>query len=255
MKILALNPFGTGNYDKAVATLLERAKRPDTEVEVQHLAKGPEFFRYWYFKALATPDIIERTIQAEKEGYDGVYIGCSYEPGVKEAREVVDIPVVGGAVPAVYFARQLGQKYGFITDTELAKVNTYDLFKRYRLDVECAGIEAVGLGAEEIPNALDKNWKRVVEIAEKMAAEGADVLVLGCTIVGAFFAQTEKPLPAGLEGIPFLDANVCSLKMLEALVDMREKFGITVTRRAYYAKPQDEEKEAFLRNRKIYGLS
>lgn len=254
MKLLALNPFGTDAYDGAVRAVLEKAKRPDTELVVDHLAKGPEFFRYWYFKALATPDIVEHIINAEKQGYQGVYVGCSYEPGVKEAREVVDIPVVGGAVPAVYLARQLGQKFGFITDTELAKVNTYDLFKRYELDVECVAIREVGLGAEEIPRDPEKNWERVIEVTQQMVSDGADVIVLGCTICAAFFTNLRRTPPANLAGIPFLDSNVCSLKTLEMLVDLQERCGVTVSRKAYYAKPQDAEKEAFRRNREIYGL-
>ena len=110
MKILALNPFATDNYDKAVQSVLEKVRLSDTEICVDHLSRGGSFIRYKYFKSLITPDIIERIIQAERQGYDGVFVSCCFEPGVTEAREVVDIPVVGGAVPAVFLARQLGQR-------------------------------------------------------------------------------------------------------------------------------------------------
>lgn len=254
MKLLALNPFGTGAFDDAVRDVLGKAKRSDTELVVDHLEKGPTFFRYMYFKSLAIPDIVERVIQAEKQGYHGVYIGCSFDPGVKEAQEVVDIPVVGGLVPAVHLARQLGQRFGFITDTELARVNTYDLFKKDKLDVECVDLRAIEMGIEEVERDPEKNRKRVIEIAQQMVLDGADLIILGCTIVSAFFTRERRELPADLLGIPFLDSNVCSLKTLEMLVDLHEKCGVTVSRRIYYAKPQDGEREAFQRNRRIYGL-
>ena len=254
MKILALNPFATDNYDKAVQSVLEKVRLSDTEIVVDHLSRGLSFIRYKYFKSLITPDIIERIIQAERQGYDGVFVSCCFEPGVTEAREVVDIPVVGGAVPAVFLARQLGQRFGFITDTELANVQTYDVFKQHKLDVECVAIQDVGLGAEEIPLDPKKNFERVIEVAQQMVSNGADVIVLGCTIVAAFFNLTGRELPADLAGIPFLDSNVCSLKMLEMLVDLREKCGVEVSRKAYYAKPQDGEQEAFQRNRRNFGL-
>ena len=254
MKLLALNPFGTDAYDGVVRAVLERARRPDTEVVVDHLAKGPEFFRYWYFQSLATMDIIERVIQAEKQGYQGVYVACSFEPGVKETREVVDIPVVGGAVPAVHLALQLGQRFGFITDTELAAVNTYDVFKRYKLDIECAAIQAVELRIEEIARDPETNYQRVIEVARKVVSEGADVIIIGCTVVAAFFSSSGGKLPTYLTGIPILDSNVCSLKTLEMLVDLQESHGITVSRKAYYAKPQNAEGEAFRKNREKYGL-
>ena len=46
MKLLALNPFGTDAYDEAVRAVLEGARHSGTEVVVEHLARGPEFFRY-----------------------------------------------------------------------------------------------------------------------------------------------------------------------------------------------------------------
>jgi len=254
MKLLVLNPFGTGNFDDAVRAVLEKARRPDTKVVVDHLARGPTFFRYMYFKSLAVPDIVERVIKAEKDGFDGAYIGCSFDPGVKEAQEVVDIPVVGGLVPAIHLARQLGQRFGFITDTELARANTYDLFKKDKLDVECVGLKSVEMGIEEVERNPERNRKRVIEIAQQLVRDGADVIVLGCTIVSAFFTRDRKKLPTNLSGIPFLDSNVCSLKTLELLVDLRERYGLTVSRKTYFAKPQKDEKEAFKRNRRIYGL-
>ncbi len=254
MKILTLHPFGTGDYDNTVQAVLNAVKRSDTTVVVDHLEKGLGFIRYGYFKAIITPYIIERIIQAEIEGFDGVYVGCSFDPGVKEAREVVDIPVVGAAVPAVLLARQLGQKFGFITDTELARVNTYDLFKIYRLDIECVALEEVGIGAEEVPIAPEMVCKRVIEVAEHMVALGADVIINGCTIVSAYFVGQRNTLSDKLENITFLDANVCALKTLEMLVDLRETCGIHVSRKAYYAKPQDAEKEAFQKIRELYGF-
>jgi allantoin racemase len=234
--------------------LLNRVKRPDTTVVVEHLEKGLGFIRHWYFKAIITPHIVERIIEAENCGYDGVFVACSFDPGVREAREVVDIPVVGAAVPAVFLARQLGQKFGFITDTELAKANTWDLFKKNGLDFECIAFDDVGIGAEEVPLSLEKVRKRVIETAERMAAKGVEVIINGCTIVSAYFTEHVESLPSGLKDIVFLDANICALKNLEMLVDLQKTCGIQVSRRAYYAKPQDREKEGFLKLRGLYGF-
>jgi hypothetical protein len=66
--------------------------------------------------------------------------------------------------------------------------------------------------------------------------------------------HSARKLPADLVGIPFLDSNVFSLKTLEMLVDLREKCGVTASRRTYYAKPQEREREAFQKNRRIYGF-
>lgn len=256
MKLLVLNPFGTNKFDEIVKRVLYPIKRSDTEFDVEHLSKGPEYYRFWYFKTLAEVAVIERVIAAEREGYDGVYIACAYEPGVKEAREVVDIPVVGATVPTVYLACQLGHKFSYITDTHLALVNTWDLFKKHELDAKCVSMEAVGLKIEDIASSPKENINRVVAIAKRAVEKGAEVVILGCTIVAAFFTGCIKrnQLPSELTQITFLDSNICAFKTLELLVDMRQKAGIKLSRHAYYANPRELCPKDFIKYRYLFGL-
>lgn len=252
MKLLVINPFGTNTYNQAVHNVLDKVKRNDTELVVENLSRGLSFIRHAYFQLLMTTDVVERIIRAENEDFDGVFVSCCFEPGVKEAREVVDIPVVGGSVPAVFLARQLGQRFGFITDTKRADAQTYDLFKQYKLDIECIGIKSIDMGAEEIKEEPEINQSKVIKVARQLVSNGADVIINGCTILAAFF--NEDNVPNDFKGIPILNSNVCSLKYLEMLVDLHEKTNLTVSRKVYYAKPQDIEPEAFRKIRRIYGL-
>jgi len=252
MKLLVISPFGTGQYDSTIKQIIDKVKREDVEITVKHLSRGLPFIRHAYFQMLMTPDVVEEIIKAEAEGFDGVFVSCCFEPGVKEAREVVDIPVVGGLLPAVFLARQIGQKFGFIIDTPRAGAQTYDLFKQYKLDVELVGIRSVEMNVESIANAPEKNRERVVDIIEQLIKDGADVIVNGCTIVAAYFS--EKGKPESLVNIPVLDSNVCAIKTLEILVDLQKKVGLSVSRSVYYQKPQIQEPEAFRYARKIYGL-
>lgn len=250
MKLLVINPFGVGTYDEKIKTICEKVKRPDTEIIVEHNKRGLPFIRHAYFQMLMVPDVVERIIQAEKEGFDGVFVSCCFEPGVKEAREVVDIPVVGGSMPAVFLARQLGHKFGFITDTRRADVQTYDLFKQYKLDVEMVAIDSVRLGVEEIAMSPEKNFERAVSVAQRMVDNGADVIINGCTVVSAYFSAYE--IPTSLNGIPIIDANVASIKTLEMLADLHKTLGLTVSRNVCYQKPQVMEQEAYEKAREIY---
>lgn len=252
MKLLVINPFGVGTYDHTILSVCTKAKRSDTELVVEHLSRGLPFIRHAYFQSFYVPDVVERIIQADKQDFDGVFVSCCFEPGVKEAREVVDIPVVGGSAPAVFLARQLGNRFGFITDTERANVITYDLFKQCKLDVECVGIRSVDMGVEQIDKEPGKNQARVIEVASRLVGDGADVIINGCTVVAAYF-NTDK-LPSSLKGIPVLDSNVCALKTLEMLVDLHKTYDVTVSRRYCYQKPQDIEPAAFQNIRKEWGL-
>ena len=252
MKLLVINPFGVGTYDNKIESICKAVARPDTEITVEHNKRGIPFIRHAYFQMLMVPDVVERVIQAEKEGFDGVFVSCCFEPGVKEAREVVDIPVVGGSMPSVFLARQLGQKFGFITDTKRADAQTYDLFKQYKLDVEMAGLASVDMNVEDIAKAPEKNYERTLQVVRRLVADGADVIVTGCTVVAAYFS--EGNIPDDLKNIPILDSNVCAIKTLEMMVDLHKKLGLTVSRHITYQKPQDIEMEAFKLARDVYGI-
>lgn len=251
MKLLIINPFATDKYDSAVQTVCENVRRTDTELKIEHLAKGLPFIRHRYFKSLIIPEIVERCMRAEKEGFDGVFVACCFEPGVKEAREVVDIPVVGGSAPPVYIARQLGHRFGFITDTEPANTLTYELFRENKLDPECISMKAIDMGVEVIGREPLSIQEKVIGVIRQLVAEGADTVIIGCTIVAAFFDYGN--VPEELDGIPIIDANVAALKTLETLVELRSKANITVSRKIY-VKTQLAEPEAFEEIRKNHGL-
>jgi len=253
MKILVIMPFGTDAYNPSVIDVLDKVRREDTSIVVENLSRGPAFIRYAYFQSLIVPDIVDRIIRAEKQGFDGVFVSCCFEPGVKEAREVVDIPVVGGSMPAVFIARQLGQRFGFVTDTERANVITYDLFKQHKLDVECVGIRSIEMKVEQIRIDPETNQRRVIDLAEDLVSAGADVIINGCTIVAASFKKDH--IPETLLGIPFLDANVTALKTVEMFTDLHCKYGLTVSRKNCYANPRETEPNTFSKVRSQYGYS
>src|ERR1044072_6752730 len=50
---------------------------------------------YAYLHRMHDNRILQNVLQAEREGYDGVMIGVLQDPALREARGIVDIPVVG----------------------------------------------------------------------------------------------------------------------------------------------------------------
>ena len=86
-----------------------------------------------------------------------------------------------------------------------------------------------------------------------MVADGADVIINGCTIVAASFDKNR--VPESLSDIPFIDSNVASIKTLEMLVDLHKKEGLTVSRKINYVKPQVKEAVAYPKVRAMFGFS
>lgn len=115
------------------------------------------------------------------------------------------------------------------------------------------GIKSIEMKVEQIRRDPKTNQQRVIALAEKMVADGTDVIINGCTIVAASFDKSR--VPESLSEIPFIDSNVASLKTLEMLVDLHSKDGLTVSRKRNYVKPQEKEAAVYPKVRAMYGFS
>ena len=94
-RICFLNPFGTDSYDELIETTLTPALHGTTEVEIRHLTHAPRNIDYYAPKHLSETEIMMAAVEAERDGFDAFVIGCCYDPGLTQCRELVNIPVVG----------------------------------------------------------------------------------------------------------------------------------------------------------------
>ena len=83
--------------DEKIIGNLKKVAREDTTVEVHHLKYSSYIVRASYLEMLNNVWVIDGFIDAEKLGYDAAVIGCGNDPGLQQARQAVDIPVVGPA--------------------------------------------------------------------------------------------------------------------------------------------------------------
>jgi Asp/Glu/hydantoin racemase len=98
------------------------------------------------------------------------------------------------------------------------------------------------MGVEQIGKEPKSIQDKVIEVARLQVAEGADSIILGCTIVAAYFDY--ENVPDDLKGIPILDANVAALKTLEVFAELQITSNITVSRKTY-VKTREAEPEAY----------
>ena len=94
MKLLWINPVGTSLFDAPIQEFLEKAKAEGTELHTVSLSRGPSHLEYHYYEALVLADTLHEVRRAEVEGYDAAVIGCFYDPGLMEAREITERLVV-----------------------------------------------------------------------------------------------------------------------------------------------------------------
>jgi len=117
MKLLNLVPIIGGDqwWSDEMGRYTCKYLRPDTQVETWGLTHGPGSIEGEYDEMLATPETVFLCEKAQREGFAGVFINCFGDPGVRAAREVVDIPVFGGFEPVMQMALGVADKIGIIT--------------------------------------------------------------------------------------------------------------------------------------------
>ena len=241
---------------QALREYFPRVARPDTEVVLRHLPVSGNYVRSLYTELLNNRAVVENTIAAEREGFDAVVLGCWADP-LWEAREAVDIPVVGIGEAAMLLATTLGYKFAVITVAP-------GVVPTIALDLRLYGLEDraiprpvrsldppsdLGLLVESVanPERLISNFERV---ARQCIADGAEVIVVGCGYYGPILTLHGYHEVPGT-GVPVVDCSAAGLKLAEALVDLRRSTGLRKSTALFF---RSLPREVLDRVRRAHGL-
>ena len=111
---LEATPFGA-----LLRKLLDACASPGTEIHIQGLSGSSGMgVHYRFLEYNDTREIIYNAIRAEKEGFDAFLVGNISDAGLREAREMVNIPVLGACESTLHFACLMGATFGLITISE-----------------------------------------------------------------------------------------------------------------------------------------
>lgn len=234
MKIRVIVPLTT---KELVATTWPKyivAARPDTEISVVGLDRGPASLESDYEDALAVPDILSKVSAAEADGMDAVIIDCMADPGLSPARELASIPIVGPAQTAMHLAAILAHRFSVMTVLERDIPLFHRLARLYGLENNLASVRPVDIPVLE----LDRNRERLIEALVEQSVkavleDGAHIITFGCTGMSGLAKEVEQALAEQGCAVPVIDPSLAALKLAEGLVDM----GLSHSKRTYPAPP------------------
>ncbi|MFQ5794283.1 MAG: aspartate/glutamate racemase family protein [Candidatus Bipolaricaulia bacterium] len=237
-RILWINPVGTDLFDREIQEILNMEKRPDTEVDVVSLARGPEHLEYHYYEALVLVDLINRIKQAEHEGYDAAVIGCFYDTGLGQAREISDdLIVTAPAESSMHIAASLGHTFSIIVGRDKWIPEMRENVVKYGFKDRLASFKSVGLGVHDFQKDKEETANRLKAAAQEAVNEDrAEVIILGCTIEFGFFKKVQESL-----GVPVVDAVLAPFKYAEFLTELKSRFGWKHSNAGGYECPPLEE--------------
>jgi allantoin racemase len=205
--------------------------RSDTRVVIKSPTRGLPEHSYFisglpYTGFLRQVEMLEGVLQAEREGYDAVVIGCFGDPGLTVARHVLGIPVVGPLESSIMLGRLFG-KIALICLPGLRKL-VEDLLTPYGTALFAIAnqpVRELSLSMKDLdeealhPDRLIDNF---LEVGRTAVRDGAEVIIPAC-------AHTAPVLTfSGLkevDDVPILDCVNAAIKIAEVFVDLKN-FGI-----------------------------
>lgn len=211
MHLLLVNSNSTTAVTDRMVEAANTVTSPDTAI-TGITASGAAVIRsHFEFAEAAVQTVL--ALKQNAPGHDAAIIGCFGDPGLKAARQELDIPVVGLAEAAMLMAHTLGGRYSVITFGQHHRINIADLARSYGLHPRLASVRIANVSYSAILSDPDQALEACVEAGKQaLIQDGADVLILG----GGPVAGMAPRISAMLD-VPVLDSIVCATKLAESL--------------------------------------
>ena len=241
-----------GYYEEALRKHIPKIARIDTEVDIHGVDKfSPRLFQSRYFQYLHMAQIVEKALQAEREGYDAFVLGGMRDFAYFELREAVDIPVAFIAESSYNLACLLAPKFSLIDPNEVSLRSKIAIIKRYGLEEHYVPGVHIGSSLLELVEGFEKNPEGVIDMvrkaAKKVIEQDAGILVPGFGGLSVFLAEQDV---REIDGVPIMDNQAALIKMAEMLVDLK-RLGVTKSKKGLFNIPSKEE---IMAARKLYGV-
>ena len=248
-----------GHYAAALKQQISHAADPDTVIEAHGLTRGGGFAdQYRYPEYVDVGEVIANGLKAQQEGYDGFLLGNIVDPGIRELRELLTIPVLGLCEATLSIACMMGASYTLVTVNPKFTPRVIENVHRYGFYPRMASFEpmkvhnltdlAAGFSdAPEHAAARDAIFEEFRQAARRGIEKGAEVIVAAGGVVMAMLAHANIH---DVDGVPILNGTVALTKMGETAVKIQRLTGNFISKQMTYAPPRGELLKEV---RRVYG--
>lgn len=250
------------NFHEALEQHLRAVVDPGTEIEVHGTKKGGLGEQFRIFQAIDMPDIIENVLKCKyaKEAsgaprYDAFVSLNSTDPALVEAREILDMPVLGFLETTALLSCMMGKTFSLITPNPKFALSFEQKLKLYGLSERLTSIEAMNIPSLTDfrqgfidPAAHQRIMTEFDAAARRAVAAGAEVLIpCGSHAV----LQARRGLRE-IDGALIVDGLAMLIKMAETAVRLHKIMGTVVSRKQLYQMPPADVLE---KARQDYGIA
>ena len=232
MRILLVNSNTSDIVTEKVAAAARAAASPGTEIVAVTGTFGARVIGTRSEHAIAEHSTIA-LVSRSAAGCDAVVIAVSYDTGLRGARELLDIPVVGMTEAGLLTACMLGGRIGVVTFGRRVLPLYQELAASYGLSGRIAGwrvIESTAAYGRGDHPELDREL--VASAANLVQRDFAETVLL----TGAVMAGVPARLQAEVS-VPLVDGLVCGVRQAELLA----RLALPKPRAGSYAAPAGRE--------------
>ena len=223
MRLLFANPNTTESMTTAIAAGAAAVARAGTVIEAVNPVTGPPSIENEDDERRCVPGLLAvlRAAAARPADRrpDAYVVACFGDPGLEQAREMLDAPVLGIAQAAMHAAGLATGSFSVVTSMSATVSRAWQLAKTYT-PAQCLGVHACDIPVLRI----DTDPTTIGPIGELCATaldqDRSGSIVLGC----AAMARFAEPL-SRLLGVPVIDGVVAATLLAEALVEVAPTAG------------------------------
>lgn len=217
---------------EGLQSVLDGVAREGTQIDIKSIKHSTYKVDDPYIAMLNNISMLEGVIEAEKQGYDAVIIGCANDPAILEARQAVDIPVIALTETSMHLATTLGHKFGVITVHKNLVALLDNKVKEYNMGSNSIPtVRFLEMGDNPVDTLLrmlmdpETISDQLDELCQAAVAEGAQVILPACAALGpATTLLGYKEVPG--TGVPVIDVSQIAVKMAEMRVDLQRSAGL-----------------------------
>lgn len=237
-----------GAYDAALKAHFRRVARADTEIVMHGMRPGTyrsnypgTDIRHAGLQRLHSLQFLATGVQAEDEGFDAYAISTLPDPGLRDIRSLLHIPVVGYGESAMLTSCLLGSRFAIVVFINELTDLLADNARQYGLAERLVGVSDVGFRFADVlqgfaePAPLIERFRAA---ARRQIAAGAEVIIPGEAPLCVLLASQGV---TDVDGVPVLDSLSCWIKQAELLVDLKRQ-GLQRCQRGYFHEPPPRER-------------
>ncbi|QMV13925.1 Hydantoin racemase [Vibrio spartinae] len=224
MKLKIIIPVNTTEFTEQISKSVNRFRSDKVTIDLEHIDHGTPFIQSRVDLTINAPYVLDKVIQAEQDGYQGVFVTDMDMCGVEAARQAVKIPVVGGFRPNFFTAMLLSQKVSILTVRDVVDLQNEHV-RAFGVTENLASILPLDKCVNELkapsPDAEEIILTELFELAcRAIEQDGAGSIMFGCTGFTSFSAPLSELLTAKYkQNVPVIDPNCCAMGYLIMLVE------------------------------------